>query len=169
MKQLMIDIIQFLLLVVAQVLVSSFVNFGPSVMICFYPFYILSSSSRTSPARLLISAFLLGFFVDFYSNGVLGLHASASVLLAFIQPLLMKIILRGSDIEKQARPGLANSGATRFTIYIFSGLLFHHIFLAIVENFGTPFMSESIARILISVLLNTLIIVLIEFGIFYKK
>jgi rod shape-determining protein MreD len=169
MKQILIDIFEFMLLVVAQVLVSSFVNFGPSVLICFYPFYILSATSKTSRARLLITSFMLGFFVDFFSNGILGLHASASVFLAFMQPLLMRLFLREGEMEKQARPSLANSGITRFTLYVLAGLFLHHTFLTTVENFGTPFMGESLLRILFSVVLNTIIILLIEFGIFYKK
>ncbi len=169
MKQLLIDIIQFLLLVVAQILVSSFVNFGPSVLICFYPYYILSKSPKTPISQVLISSFILGLLIDFFSNGMLGLNASASVFLAFLQPTLMKLILRSGDMDKQARPGLYNSGVTRYSIYILTGLLFHHIFLTIVENFGTPFIAASIFRILFSVTLNTVIILLIEYGIFYKK
>mgnify|MGYP001810173286 CR=1 FL=1 len=169
MKQLLIDIIQFLLLVAAQILVSSFVNFGPSVLICFYPFYILSKNPKTPIGQLLITSFVLGLLIDFFSNGMLGLNASASVFLAFIQPVLMKLILRSGDLDKKSRPGIYNSGITRYTIYILTGLFFHHIFLTIVENFGTPFVAESLVRVLFSVLLNTLIIILIDYGIFYKK
>lgn len=169
MKQLIIDIIQFLLLVAAQILVSSFVNFGPSVLICFYPFYILSKTPKTPISQILITSFILGLLIDFFSNGILGLNASASVFLAFIQPGLMKIILRSGDMDKQARPGLYTSGATRYIIYILTGLTFHHIFLTIVENFGTPFVADSILRVLFSVILNTIIILLIDYRIFYKK
>lgn len=169
MKQLLIDILQFLLLVTAQILVSSFVNFGPSVLICFYPLYILSKSPKTPVSQILISSFILGLLIDFFSNGVLGLNASASVFLAFIQPGLMKLILRSGEMDKQSRPGIYISGVSRYTFYIFTGLLFHHIFLTIVENFGTPFIGDSLTRVLFSVFLNTIIILLIDYGIFYKK
>lgn len=169
MKQILIDILQFLLLVIAQVMVSSFADFGPSILICFYPLYILAAPPRSSHIRIMVAAFLLGFLVDFFSNGILGLHASASVLLAFAQPLLKKTVIKEADQGNNQRNIIGNSGWIRFTIYVFLGLSIHHIFLTIVENFGTPFIGNSLKRIILSVILNTVIILMIEFGIFHKK
>ncbi len=47
---------------------------------------------------LLILAFILGFFIDIFSN-TLGLHIMATVAMAFARPTLLKILLSKKELE----------------------------------------------------------------------
>lgn len=169
MKTKLINIFELFLILVAQVVVSNNVDFGPAVMISFYPFYILSKPYKTPSYFLMLSAFILGLSIDLFTVGLPGLNAASAVFLAFLQPTLLVVVFRKGDLENHPRPGIIDYGITSFLIYILIGVTIHNLFHTLVENFGTPFISESISRLILSIVINTLIIVFIEFGIYYKN
>lgn len=162
-------IILFVLFLVAQVIVSTYVNLGPLFFICFYPLFILSLSVRISPIPLMLLSFVMGLGVDILTDGIWGLNAAASVALAFSRPLLLYLFAKRSDLESLTRAGLSDMGFVRYTTYIISGLTIHHSVYAILENLGTPFFVENFLMMGLSIIINTFIILLIEFGIFYKN
>ncbi len=163
------SVLQFFLFVIAQVVVTSYVNFSPYIYICFYPLFILSMPKKTPHMILLSLSFSMGLLIDILTNGIWGINAAAATFLAYIQPALLKVIFSKGELENQIRPGLADLGMIRYSIYIFSGLLIHLSIFSIIENFGTPFIFENLLRMVISIIINTLIILLIEFGVFYKN
>lgn len=169
MKNSLSNIILFLSFLLIQILISNFINFGPIVLIVVYPLFILTLPTTTSASGLLLWAFAMGLGVDYFTDSIVGLNAAAAVFLAFAQPLIFKLVCRKGELENQIRPGLKELGLWRFLTFIVIGLAIHHITIVFLENFSLALSLHSLIRIVLSLFVNTILILLIEFGVFYKN
>ncbi|MEA5005435.1 MAG: hypothetical protein VB022_03385 [Rikenellaceae bacterium] len=163
------DIILFISFLIAQILLTNFIDFGPLVFISVYPLYILTRPRHINNVISIVTAFILGFLTDYFTGSILGINAAAATLLAFAQPFLVKFVIRKDSNEGPLRPGIAEIGFRRFFIFLLSGLILHHIAIIWLENFSLQIDFYSFLRILISLVLNFLLLTMIEFGIFYKN
>jgi len=169
MKNSLSNIILFFSFLIIQVLMSNFINFGPLLIIVVYPLFILTMPTTTPTSSLMLWAFAMGLGVDYFTDSIMGLNAAAAVFLAFVQPLVFKLVCRKGELENQIRPGLTELGLRRFLSFIFIGLVIHHVAIILLENFSLAFSLHSLIRIVLSLFVNTVLILLIEFGIFYKN
>jgi rod shape-determining protein MreD len=126
-------ILSFISLVVLQVLVlNNFQLFGylnPKV----YPLFILILPPKINRALLLFIAFGLGLTIDVFENSG-GVHASATLFLALIRPLLLRIITTpgSNDVSKL---NLGFLGIPKFLSYLIPAILLHHLWLFTLEAF----------------------------------
>lgn len=126
-------ILSFVSLVVLQVLVlNNFQLFGylnPKV----YPLFILTLPPKINRALLLFIAFGLGLTIDVFENSG-GVHASATLFLAFVRPLLLRIITTpgSNDVTKL---NLGFLGIPKFISYMIPAILLHHLWLFTLEAF----------------------------------
>jgi len=104
MKNSFSNIILFFSFLITQVLLTNFINFGPLLFISVYPLFILTFPTNTSPVNMLLWSFALGLGVDYFTDSILGLNAAAAVFLAFVQPLIFKLVCRKGELENQIRP-----------------------------------------------------------------
>lgn len=169
MKSNFSNIILFLSFLVTQVLLTSFIDFGPLVFIAVYPLFILAFPTNTSSLSIMLWGFAIGLGVDFFTDSILGLNAAATVLLAFLLTPVFKFVRHKGEVENNIRPGLKELGLPRFVAYVFIALTIHHIAIILLENFNFAFQFRSLIRLIFSLLINTALILLIEFGIFYKN
>ncbi|WP_031529692.1 hypothetical protein [Dyadobacter crusticola] len=109
---------------------------------------------------LLLIAFGIGFTVDVFSN-TFGMHASATVLIAYIRPFLIHFQMKSKGAER-AEVGIRTQGFGAFITYIFPLVLLHHsvLFLMEINHFGM--ILYTLIRIGASTLLTTLLIILLE-------
>jgi rod shape-determining protein MreD len=163
------DIVLFISFLIAQILLTNFIDFGPLVFISVYPLYILTRPRHINNVVALVSAFILGFLTDYFTGSILGINAAAATLLAFAKPHLVRIVIRKSSDEGPLRPGIADLGLHRFLIFLLTGLFLHHIAIVWLENFAIQMDLYSFLRIVISFVLNFILLTMIEFGIFYKN
>jgi hypothetical protein len=109
---------------------------------------------------LLLIGFGIGFMVDVFSN-TFGMHASATVMIAYIRPFLIHYQMKSKGAER-AEVGIRAQGLGSFIAYIFPLILLHHAMLFLMEmnNFGM--ILYTLIRIGASALLTTLLIILLE-------
>ncbi|MCT4623907.1 MAG: rod shape-determining protein MreD [Schleiferiaceae bacterium] len=126
-------ILGFILIVLLQVLVlNNFQLFGylnPKV----YPLFILLLPAKTNRPLLLLIAFALGLTIDIFENSG-GIHASATLFLAFIRPALIQLITNvgSNDVS---RLNLTTLGIAKFLTYITPAVFIHHLWLFSLEAF----------------------------------
>lgn len=141
-----LNIARFTVLILAQVLIFNHINFigfvNPYIYILFIILYPIKKDNR---GQFLFFAFLLGFFVDLFSDSG-GTHAAASVTIAYLRPILLKFAF-GSIYEYQIIKISATPIGQRI-VYLSLIILIHHFILFGLEIF-------SITHIL-SVVKNTL-------------
>jgi len=133
MSSIFVYIIRFLALVVLQVLVlNNFQIFGflnPKVYILF----ILLLPQKTHTALTYFLAFALGITIDMFENTG-GIHASATLFLAFVRPVLFRLIIGSGNSEIKSFD-LKYLGIGKFLIYVSSATFLHHLWLFTLEAF----------------------------------
>jgi rod shape-determining protein MreD len=123
----------------------------------FYFIVILWMPFKTQRWVILIVGFLLGFTVDiFYKTP--GLHAAASVLIAYLRPFVINLLFPKEATEwGNEEPNRLSMGALPFTTYVILLTILHNLYLIFLEwmQFGSffYFLGKLIATSLVSLLL----------------
>ncbi|TDE13923.1 hypothetical protein [Dyadobacter psychrotolerans] len=109
---------------------------------------------------LLLIGFATGFVVDVFSN-TFGMHASATVLIAYLRPFLIQY---QTDAKGSERPevGIRSQGLGSFLAYIMPLIFVHHAMLFLIEMNNVGMILYTTIRIAASVLLTTVMIVILE-------
>jgi rod shape-determining protein MreD len=123
----------------------------------FYFIFILWLPFKTRRWVILLIGFLLGFAVDmFYKTP--GLHAAASVLIAYLRPFVINLLFPKEATEwGNEEPNRLSMGALPFTTYVILLTILHNLYLIFLEwmQFGSffYFLGKLIATSLVSLLL----------------
>lgn len=160
-KELPRYILLFVLLITLQVLVFNNINLSGYINPYIYVLFILLLPFSIPNWVLLIIGFFTGFTVDYFMN-TLGLHTSASLILAFVRPTILSGMSYRDDLNRFDSPGIGSSGLEWFLRYAVIAVLIHHTSLFILETFSFYYFHITLIRILLSSLFTTLFIVLFE-------
>jgi len=158
---------RFIVLVLFQVLVLNNIQFSGYVNPFMYVLFILLLPFETPRWLLLISGFLLGLTVDIFSN-TLGLHAAASVFMAFMRPYVLRITSPRDGYESGTYPRVFYYGLTWFLNYAIILVVMHHLFLFYFEVFRFSEFFRTLLRVILSSSFTIIIIVLSQY-IIYRK
>ncbi|MEM5564117.1 rod shape-determining protein MreD [Psychroserpens sp. AS72] len=127
------SIIRFVVLILIQVLVFSNINFMGNINPYPYILFILLFPINNNRTLFIFLSFMLGLFVDIFSNSG-GVHAAACVTIAFIRPPVLKFAF-GMVYEHQTIK-FNNTEFGNRVIY-FSILIFiHHFIMFSLEIFN---------------------------------
>ena len=87
----------YTLLVVGQIILCNYSDFGPYVMLTMLPAMVLCMPTGMSTITTMVIAFFTGLSVDWLAEGLLGLNAAALVPVALARKQIIRIFL-GEDI-----------------------------------------------------------------------
>ena len=156
--------IMFISLILAQVLILNQVRFIGFVNPYIYILFIVLLPLSTPRYILLILSFFIGLVVDVFLNS-LGVHAAASVLIAYLRPYIIRVISNRED-DRSDYPGLYQNTFGWFVLYVTIMVLLHHLLLFYLEVFSFSRFFVTLGRALISSLFSIFIIVLSQFLVF---
>jgi len=162
-----IHIIRFVLFILAQGLIFGKLDFGFGIHPMIYPLFILMLPFDLSAIVLMIIAFLMGISVDFFMN-TFGLHASASVIIAYFRPEIFKLFSPRDGYESFRQPSAGDLGYSWFLSVAGLMVLIHHLWFFFLEYFKLSDWFYILQKTLLSGLLTLLIFILIQI-IFFKK
>jgi hypothetical protein len=114
---------------------------------------------------LLLLGFLLGLSIDVFSNTP-GIHASATVFMAFLRPEVLSLLSSREVYAKGTLPRISQYGFNWFLRYSAILIFSHHMFLFFIEAFTFSGFFDTLIRALISSLLSIILIVLSQFILF---
>lgn len=133
----------------------------------FYILFILLLPFNVPNLLLFALAFILGLTIDaFYDTP--GLHAAASVLLAFVRILFISITVQKEGFDNEPEPTLGIMGFRWFFTYVAVLTVIHHFFLFNLEAFSLSQFESTISRVLLSSLF-TVFLILISGLLFFKR
>ena len=156
--------IMFIGLVLIQVLILNHVQFSGFVNPYIYILFVLLLPLNTPRYATLILAFLLGISIDIFSSS-LGIHAFATVFIAYLRPLIIRIITnREEDMDDY--PGLMQNRLRWFLSYVIIMVIFHHIVLFYIEVFSFANFFGTLFRVILSSVFSIFIIVLSQLIVF---
>jgi len=162
------NILRFAFLLFLQVLVVNHIQISSMVTPYIYVLAILMLPFNTPKWLLLISAFVLGFFMDVFS-GTMGLNMSAAVLIAFARPTLLNLISFGRDFNSDDSPNMKNLGTDWFISYALIMILIHHSAISFLEIFRWNELGMTLLRILYSSVATLVLVVLSQLLFAFRK
>jgi rod shape-determining protein MreD len=159
-------IVAFIVIVLIQVAIMNNLQFSGFVNPYFYILFILLLPVNIPNYLLLLSGFLLGITIDIFSNTP-GIHASATVFVAFLRPFLFNSY-NFDDKEKVMIPTLKNIGIKSFIKYAALMIIIHHFFLFFIEVFSFSGFLYTLLRCILSSIFTFVVVLISQFLIFRK-
>jgi len=108
---------------------------------------------------LLVISFFTGVIIDSFDN-TLGLHASASVLIAYLRPIIIRYQLGQKLTEGRLQLSIRELGFPTFISYILMLISIHHIILFLVEAGNLSLLPYTFLKIVSSIVFTTTCLVL---------
>ncbi|MBO3115877.1 rod shape-determining protein MreD [Winogradskyella sp. DF17] len=128
-----LHIIRFVTLILLQVAIFNNINFLGYINPYVYIIFIFLFPIRDNRLILLLVSFVLGMALDMFLDSG-GVHAGASVVLAYSRPILLKFSF-GMLYEHQS-VNFNNSEIGSLISYVAIGTLLHHLVLFSLEIFN---------------------------------
>lgn len=154
----------FIVLVLTQVLFLNQVQMSGFVNPYIYILFIMLLPVNAPRYVLLLGGFFIGLSIDIFSN-TLGVHAFASVFIAFLRPIIIRAITsREEDMEDY--PGMVQNGLGWFLYYTTIMVFLHHLALFFIEVFTFADILGTLYRVVLSSLFSIFVIVLSQFIVF---
>lgn len=159
-------IIQFVLLVAFQVLVLNNIEIFGYMNPYLYVIFILMLPADINRNLLLIIGFLLGFSIDIFENSG-AVHASATLLIAFLRPYLFRLMAGPANVEIN-RMNIQTLGTMRFMVLAAISVFVHHFWLFSLEAFSPSELLQVIQRTFFSGIFTLLLIYLAQLLVYRK-
>lgn len=159
-------VLSFILLVFLQVFILNNIQFSGYINPYIYVLFILVLPFETPKWFLLIIAFTLGLTIDLFSSTV-GMHSSATVVMAFFRPYVLKVISPRDGYESETLPQLRYYGASWFIRYSVILILIHHFFLFYIEVFRFTHFFATFTRAVLSSIFTIILVLISQY--FYRK
>jgi len=157
------NIFKFIVLLLVQVTICSRINLLGYINPFIYIIFILMYPIKNNRLLFLLLAFNLGLLVDMFLDSG-GVHAGASVFLAFVRPIFLKYAF-GALYENQTLK-FGKLQTNELVIYVSFMTLFHHLTLFSLEFFNITqillILKNTLVSSLFTVSLSILIILLFK-------
>ncbi len=154
----------FIGLVLIQVLVLNHIQFSGFVNPYIYVLFVLLLPLSAPRYAVLILAFLMGITIDIFSNS-LGVHAFATVFIAYFRPVVIRIISSREE-DMSDYPGLMQNKMGWFVSYVTIMVVMHHFILFYLEVFTFTNFWGTLVRVFFSSVFSIFAIVLSQFIVF---
>lgn len=157
-NELFMNIFRFILLLLVQIIIFNNMNFLGYVSPFPYILFVILYPVNGNKYGLLLASFLLGIILDVFSNSG-GIHAAASIILAYYRPYIFKFSF-GVSYEYQTVKLNDVLTPERFSFILIS-VLIHHIVLFVLETFKISFFWDTLVRIILSTTFTIIICIII--------
>ena len=156
------NIFRFLFLVLFQALILNNIQLSGYLNPFLYILFILMLPLQTPKWLVLVLSFLLGISVDLFSDTG-GMHAAASVFMAFFREPVMKLISSHDGYDVIQKPTLKQFGLGWFFSYAGILVLVHHAVLFYLEVFHFTEFFSTFLRVILSSIFTLILIFISQF------
>ena len=156
------NIAKFLGIFALQVLIISHLELSYYINPYIHLLFILTLPVSIPLAYLLLLGFISGLTLDMFLNTT-GLHAAASVLLAFIRPVIINIITPKGSLDLIQTPNIFTPSITWFINYLVVSSIIYLSFYFTLEVFSLKDFGQTLLKILISTIASVLLMLMIAY------
>jgi rod shape-determining protein MreD len=161
------NIIRMILLVLFQVFILNNLQFSGFVNPYLYVLFVLLLPFETPGWMLLSLAFIIGISIDVFAQTP-GLHASATVLMAFLRPVVLDYFAPRDGYIPGTYPRVFYYGLGWFLQYAAILVFAHHFFLFYMEVFRLSDFLVTFRRVAFSSAFTLFLVVLSQFFIYRR-
>lgn len=158
----MIDLLKntarFILLVLIQIVLINKIEITVFLSPMIVVFFIVALPLSTPNWVLLVSAFLIGIFVDFFMNTP-GISSFAMVMVAFIRPFVLRVNQPRDGYQVGDRPAVRDLGWQWYLKYSTILVFVFHLVYFVILGFG----QDNILVMIWKTILSSLFVVLLVF------
>lgn len=133
-----------------------------------YIFAILMLPIETPRILTLVISLLVGIVADMFT-GTPGMHASACLVLGFIQPHYQQMIAPREGYEFGQQPTVQSLGLSWYLSYAAVLVIIHHFVLFYLEVFRFADFFTTLSRVLLSSIGTVILLVIGQYLIFSQK
>jgi len=156
------SILGFAVLVILQVLILNEISLFNGWAQPYLYIYSVIALPLQIPKRLLLPiGFLAGLIIDLFTHTP-GIHASATLTLAFARPYILKAIRPREGFESFI-PSINSMGGGKYFTYSGLLILIHHLWLFGLLYFSTGLLFIAIGHALMSSVITMILVLLIQF------
>jgi rod shape-determining protein MreD len=145
----------------AQVLILNNIQFLGFVNPFLYVMIILVLPLGMSRHQILLLGLILGFLVDLFSSTI-GLHMSATLVLAYMRFFILKYLAPRDGFEFNSAPSISEMGLAWFISYSSILVVIHHLFLFSLESLKFAEIGQILIRTLSSGIFTLFLIIAVE-------
>lgn len=158
------------IILIAQILVSDFVNIWPMLYVAIFPIYIISLPLSLNRTIYMLIALLYGLCIDLFADGVIGLNAAALVALAYTRMFFAKIILSKANVESMENQTITskNIEIPKYALLLLFEYSTFFIVYILLDSYNNSPITFVALRFIISVVANTIITILIDLALINK-
>lgn len=151
--------VAFILGMILQVMVLNNVQLFGFMVPYYYPIIILTLPATMNQHYLLIIAVLTGFFIDLFEHTG-ALHASATLIMAYLRPVILRLISTQSGRELPEL-SLKALGIKNFLLFSTIGIFVHHFSLFFIDALRLSNLDITLIRAIYSTLLSVVVVFLV--------
>ena len=157
----------FVVSVLLQVLFCNNILIARVIAPFIYILFIILLPFDTPRSLLLFLSLALGLTIDVFTNTP-GVHASATLIIGFLRPVILDLITSRETLESVPAPRVKTMGFHWFVTYTIFMVVIHHFFLFFIEAFTFDGFLLTLLRIILSSVLSIALILLSQYLIFRK-
>ena len=152
--------IYYLLMVIAQIVISNYFLVSPLVTITILPALILCIPGDMKTPLILLIAFATGLSADLLSEGVLGLNTLSLLPVALVKKTIMRAFFDRDSVERGTGFSFRRNGALKISLALITVISLFLIIYIAADGAGTREFIYNLSRFALS-LLSSLIISLV--------
>lgn len=160
-------LLRFVILALFQVIVLNNIRFGGYINPYLYILFVLMLPYDTPGWMLLVSSFILGYSIDFFTNTP-GMHTAATVFMGFLRPAVIKVVMQKQDTDPGTYPSIRFMGFQNFFLYSLLLVFLHHTSLFLIEIFRFSEILPTLMRSGLSTVFTMALIIITQY-LFYSK
>ncbi len=130
----------YIMLTVAQMILSNYFHFTPFMMITILPVMVLCIPTKTGTVKAMLIAFVTGLAVDFFAEGTLGINAMSLVPVALLRRPVIGMFFGSEPFEQKENVTIRKYGFGRVSMAIILMTVLFLLVYIIADCAGTrPF------------------------------
>lgn len=162
------NIIRFLAVMLLQILVFNHIGLFGFVNPFVYLLFVLLLPFETPAWLMLMLGFFSGYSVDLFL-GTGGIHASATLFVVFLRPVLLRTIVSKRDFESGIKPGVSDLGWKWFLSYSGVSVFIHSFLVFFIDAWSAGLFLNTMQSALYQALATFFFIVLFEWVVNLKR
>jgi hypothetical protein len=162
MNDYIINILKFIGIFALQILIISHLEISYYINPYIHLLFLLTLPNSIPFAALLSVGFFSGLFLDMFLNTT-GLHASASVLIAFFRPFILGILTPKGSYEATQNPNINYPGLSWFVGYLLLNTFIYCLYFFMLEIFSFREFGKTLLKIILSTIFSVLLMTMIAY------
>lgn len=152
----------FIVLISIQVMVLNHIQWNGYVNPYVYVLFILLLPVETPNWLLLVLAFLTGLTIDMFGSSG-GMHAAATVFMAFARPSVLRLIAPRDGYEAETKLTPHVMGFTWFLTYVGILVFLHHLMCFYIEVFRFSEFFITFFKVILNSAITVVLIIIGEY------